>query len=216
MIGELPAASGIVLAGGRSTRFGRDKLVEPLGGRPLVHHAVLAVAQTTVEVLVVIGPIGDGPALPDAREAGVPIRVVRDPTTDGGPLVGLLAGLERARESCVVVAGGDMPSLAPDVIRALLRSLAASADADAVALERRGRREPLPIVLRTGAATTVAARLLADGERSLRALLAALRTRDLAEGDWRPLDPDGTTLRDIDVPADLDRSGDERQDRRRT
>jgi molybdopterin-guanine dinucleotide biosynthesis protein A len=216
MIGELPAASGIVLAGGRSTRFGRDKLVEPLGGRPLVHHAVLAVAQTTVEVLVVIGPIGDGPALPDAREAGVPIRVVRDPTTDGGPLVGLLAGLERARESSVVVAGGDMPSLAPDVIRALLRSLAASADADAVALERRGRREPLPIVLRTGAATTVAARLLADGERSLRALLAALRTRDLAEGDWRPLDPDGTTLRDIDVPADLDRSGDERQDRRRT
>lgn len=214
MIGELPAASGIVLAGGRSTRFGRDKLVESVGGRPLVHHAVLAVAQATTEVLVVIGPVGDGPSLPDAREVGVPIRLVRDPGPGGGPLVGLLAGLERARESSVVAVGGDMPSLAPDVIRVLLRALAATADVDAVALERRGRREPLPIVLRTGAATQAAARLLADGERSLRALLGVVRTRDLNEGDWRPLDPDALTLRDVDVPADLDPGRSPRQNRR--
>jgi len=203
MIGELPAATGIVLAGGRSTRFGRDKLVEPVGGRPLVQHAVLAVAQATTEVLVVIGPVGDGPALPTPREAGVPVRLVHDPMPGGGPLVGLLAGLEHARESCVVVAGGDMPSLAPDVLRALLRKLGADADAEAVALERRGRREQLPIALRTGAATHAAKRLLADGERRLGTVLDALRTHDLPEGAWRPLDPDALSLRDVDVPGDL-------------
>jgi len=203
MIGELPAASGIVLAGGRSTRFGRDKLVEPYAGRPLVQHAVLAIAAVSTEVVVAIGPVGDGPALPTDREAGVPVRLVRDPMPNGGPLVGLLAGLERVRESTVVVAAGDMPSLAPDVLRTLLRALAASADADAVALERRGRREPLPVALRTGAATHVARRLLADGERRLGTVLDALRTHDIPEAAWRPLDPDALSLRDVDVPDDL-------------
>ena len=40
----LPAVSAIVLAGGASTRFGRDKLAEPVDGRPLLHHAAEAVA----------------------------------------------------------------------------------------------------------------------------------------------------------------------------
>jgi hypothetical protein len=45
--------------------------------------------------------------------------------------------------------------------------------------------------------------LLGRGERSLRALLAALRVTRLGQGTWRPLDPDGGTLRDVDLPEDL-------------
>jgi molybdopterin-guanine dinucleotide biosynthesis protein A len=133
----------------------------------------------------------------------VPVRVVRDPEHLGGPLVGLLAGLERAAESTALVAGGDMPDLAPDVLAALLLALTAS-DAGAAALVLRGRREPLPAAVRTGAATAAARRLLAAGERRLQALLAALRARDLDEGEWRALDPAAATLRDVDVPADLE------------
>ncbi len=36
--------SGIVLAGGRSRRFGADKLTTDVGGRPLLHHAITALA----------------------------------------------------------------------------------------------------------------------------------------------------------------------------
>lgn len=199
----LPAATGIVLAGGGSARFGRDKLVEPVRGRPLLHWPILALAPTCAEVLVVVRPVGDSPPLPAPADVGVPVRVIRDPEPLGGPLVGLLAGLEHTAESFVLVAGGDMPELAEAVLAGLLRALASS-DAEAAALVLRGRSEPLPAAFRTGSATVAARRLLADGERRLQALFGAMRVRELDEWEWRALDPLAATLRDVDVPADLE------------
>lgn len=200
---DLPAATGIVLAGGDSTRFGRDKLSERVRGRALLHWPILALASVCTEVLVVVAPGGDPPPLPSAADAGVPVRLIRDPEPLGGPLVGLLAGLERAAESSVLAVAGDMPGLAEDVLAALLGALG-SGEAEAVALVLRGRREPLPVALRTGAATAAAREVLAVGERRLQALFGTLRVRVLDEDEWRPLDPLAATLRDVDVPADLE------------
>ena len=100
-----------------------------------------------------------------------------------------------------------MPTLSPDVLAALLRALvAAEGSADAAVLVQRGVARPLPAAFRNGAATQAARRLIADGERSLVALVRGLATRELAEGEWRGLDPTGATLRDIDRPEDLPES----------
>jgi molybdenum cofactor guanylyltransferase len=195
--------SGIVLAGGRSSRFGSDKLAAAIDGRPLLDLAIEGLAAVSDEVLVVVGP-GDDRVLPSSTAA---LRRVVDPERHGGPLVGLLAGLEVADQPIVVLAGGDMPSLSPAVLGAMIRTLLASEPGtDAIILASRGDRPPLPAVLRTGAATDVARRLVGDGERRLRSLFERLPTRALDEAEWRPLDPDGATLRDIDRPADLDGS----------
>jgi molybdenum cofactor guanylyltransferase len=191
-------ASGIVLAGGRSSRFGRNKLAEPFEGMPLLHHAVKAVAGVCSELLVVVPPVADDPALP----AGVRTRIVHDPEPFGGPLVGVLAGLEQAREPLALVVAGDMPGLQPDVLRSLIAALD-DTDVEAAVLDYRGRSQPLPIALRNGAATPTVRRLLADGDRSLAALVANLRTIVVAEIEWRGLDPTAGTLRDIDRPEDL-------------
>jgi molybdopterin-guanine dinucleotide biosynthesis protein A len=193
--------SGIVLAGGASSRFGSDKLAAAYRDRPLLELAVGAVAAVASEVLVVVAPDDDRP-LP---RAAVPVRRVRDPERHGGPLVGLFAGLEAASEPIVVVAGGDMPSLAPDVLRLLVGALtdgAGSGD-DGAVLVSRGIAQPLPAALRNGAATHAASRLIGDGERSLRSLLGALRVRRLTEEEWRSLDPGAATLYDVDLPSDL-------------
>jgi molybdopterin-guanine dinucleotide biosynthesis protein A len=42
-----------------------------------------------------------------------------------------------------------------------------------------------------------------DGERRLRSLFERLPTEVLDESEWRPLDPGGATLRDVDRPEDL-------------
>jgi molybdopterin-guanine dinucleotide biosynthesis protein A len=195
--------SGIVLAGGRSSRFGSDKLVADVDGRRLLDLAIEGLAPVSDEVLVVVSP-GDDRVLPGSTT----VRRVADPEQHGGPLVGLLAGLEVADQPIVVVAGGDMPSLSRAVLEAMIRRLVASEPGtDAIILASRGDRPPLPAVLRTGAATDVARRLVGDGERRLRSLFERLPTRALDEAEWRPLDPDGATLRVIDRPADLDGPG---------
>ena len=191
----LPAASAIILAGGRSTRFGRDKLAEPVDGRPLLHHAAEAVAAVATDVIVVAPP-DVVPSLPDG------VRLVHDEAPFEGPLAGCMTGLVAAREPVVVVVGGDMPSLEPAVLALLIWALVASS-ADAAVLERHGRRQQLPFATRTGAGTDAARRLLAQGERRLGALMDRLTVRVLAEDEWRPLDPDARTLRDVDEPADL-------------
>jgi molybdopterin-guanine dinucleotide biosynthesis protein A len=193
--------SGIVLAGGRSSRFGSDKLAAEIDGRRLLDRVIERLAEVSDEVLVVLAP-GDERILPRTTTT---VRRVVDPELHGGPLVGLLAGLERADQPIVVLAGGDMPTLSPDVLGAMIRALVASQPGtDAVILASRGDRPPLPAVLRTGAGTDVARRLVGDGERRLRSLFERLPTRALDEAEWRPLDPDAATLRDVDRPADLD------------
>ena len=187
--------SGIVLAGGRSARFGRDKLAEPIGDKPLLHLAVNAVATVASDVIVVAPPEVD-PPIPER------VRLVHDAAPYEGPLAGCLTGLTAAREPLVLVAGGDMPSLEPAVLGFLVRALEASS-ADASLLEFRGRRQQLPFAVRTGAGSDLATRLLAQGERRLGALTERLTVRVLLEDEWRPLDPEARTLRDVDEPDDL-------------
>jgi molybdenum cofactor guanylyltransferase len=187
--------SAIVLAGGRSSRFGRDKLAEPIDGKALLDHAIDAVRSSAAEIIVVVAP-DRGRSVPPG------MKVVRDDASFEGPLAGLLAGLGAAREAVVLVTAGDMPELQPGVIEALLATLAASG-VNAAVLEEGGRPRPLPMAIIRDPATAAATRLIADGERRLRALLDALTTTVIAEDDWRALDPDGRSLRDVDTPDDL-------------
>ena len=164
----------MVLAGGGSVRFGRDKLAEPYQGLPLLHHALLRLAETCDDVVVVLAPRADIAGLPPG------LRVAFDPTPGEGPLAGLQAGLlAAATADLVVVVGG------------------------AVALQDGDAYRPLPCVLRPAPAADAAHSLLHAGRRRLRELLASLHTAIIDEPTWTALDPARRTLFDIDEPGDL-------------
>lgn len=93
---------GAVLAGGRSTRFGSDKALALLRGKPLIEHAIAAVGAQADAVIVCGREWGDW----------VPDR----PATDLGPLGGLNAALHCAEErgyDAVLSIPCDMPVLPP-------------------------------------------------------------------------------------------------------
>lgn len=194
----LDDVTGIVLAGGRSERFGSDKLAVELDGRPLLHYAIAAVAAVAGRLVLVVAPDAE-PALP----AGLASRidVVHDPEAFGGPLVGLAAALGIVGTPTVLVAGGDMPRMVPAVLRRL--SSTAGPERAAVTLEVPGRMQPLPMALDVIAARAAAAAVLERGGRSLRDLLRELGAISIPTPVWLALDPAGATIVDIDRPADL-------------
>jgi molybdopterin-guanine dinucleotide biosynthesis protein A len=102
--------TGVILAGGRSTRMGRDKATLEVEGMPLFHR-VLAAFQEIFPSVLIAGDRADlaGPDLPYYPD--------RYP---GSALGGLYTGLCEARTEYIFVAGCDMPFPDPQLIRTIL------------------------------------------------------------------------------------------------
>jgi molybdopterin-guanine dinucleotide biosynthesis protein A len=206
--------SAIVLAGGRSSRFGAPKLEAEIDGVTLLEHVIRAVAVVASEIVVSLpaDPAVPEPALGELASRLV-VRFVRDAEAYGGPLVGLATALEATTGRRAIVVAGDMPRLRPAVLQAMLHALELATTArgharpEAVVLRSDGEARPLPVALRTDPGRRAVDETLGGGERSLRAMLARLVVEDLDPETWRALDPRGETLIDIDAPADLDALG---------
>ena len=207
--------TAVVLAGGRSSRFGGDKLAADLGGTSVLAATIEALASVADEVIVA------GPGLPGDVFDG-PVALVVDRAPFDGPLAALANVLEPLRpdpRDVGIVVGGDMPRLVPAVLVTMLDHLDGDPSLDAVLLGRPSgssasgasgasnarRRQVLPLVIRLYAGRAAALRAVEDGDRSLQALVDRLPHIELPAAEWLALDPGAATLTDIDTRADLDR-----------
>jgi molybdopterin-guanine dinucleotide biosynthesis protein A len=156
---------GFVLAGGKSTRMGRDKALLKLGGQPLIKIAVAKLRTFCADV----SSAGNRDDL-----AGY-AAVVKEERTDAGPAAGVEAGLKASTQPWVLF----VPVDAPLVPEAVLRSWAAAVLQEAEAgcgisfLIANRERQPAFCMLRRDAAMIVES-ALNRGERKLWDILAAI------------------------------------------
>ena len=112
---------GVVIAGGRSVRFGGEKAVAGLGGKPLLMWAVARLARSCAAVAINARPDTEAEAL--ARAEG--LTVLHDvPGDAAGPLAGVKAGLQWARQlgaRAVAVSPCDVPLLPENVFPRLIQ-----------------------------------------------------------------------------------------------
>ena len=102
MVWRRPAEiGGYVLAGGRSSRMGRDKALLELGGKPLVLHAVVKLRRICMEVCV----LSNNPTL----DMYAPL--VKDVHPDCGPMGGMEAALLHSRYDWNLFLPVDVPFL---------------------------------------------------------------------------------------------------------
>ncbi|QLH82978.1 molybdenum cofactor guanylyltransferase [Halosimplex pelagicum] len=143
---DRPRVRGVVLAGGRSTRFGdADKAVATLAGRPLVARAVDAVAEATGEPpLLSVATDAQADRLADALGDRA-VEPVRDDPSLSGPLAGLSAAAGATDAPWLFVCACDMPLVSPASVRALRARLAA-VDTDEVTGDRGGVDAVVPVV----------------------------------------------------------------------
>ncbi|MFB6122974.1 MAG: molybdenum cofactor guanylyltransferase [Haloferacaceae archaeon] len=121
--------SGVIVAGGRSTRFGdADKAVAELAGVPMIRRVADRLAGV-VDALVVNCREGQVDAVREAM-AGYdrPVRYAVDDEPDRGPMAGIRNGLRAVPHDYAFVAACDMPFLDSDFV-AYLFDRAAGHDA---------------------------------------------------------------------------------------
>jgi molybdopterin-guanine dinucleotide biosynthesis protein A len=184
--------SAVILAGGRSSRLGRDKSLLVLDGQPLIVRTVQTLACLSEDLVVVTND-------PDRyAPLSLPARLVPDEARGVGSLMGIYSGLRAARHSYAIVVACDMPFLNV----ALLRHMAALAeDYDVVIPRIDGLLEPLHAVYGK-ACLRVMAELLQDGRHKIRAFFHRVRVRYVDQEDIRRFDPQGLSFFNINTAED--------------
>lgn len=125
--------SGFVLAGGKSTRMGRDKAAISLDGRTLLEHALGTLRQVCNDVRILGSPHLYG-------SCGA--EVVEDIFPGCGPLGGIHAALSHTRTRFNLIIAVDTPFLSVEFLRFMMDHAVASA-AVVTTPEIAGYRQPL-------------------------------------------------------------------------
>jgi molybdenum cofactor cytidylyltransferase len=192
-----PRVGVVVLAAGRSTRFGHGahKLLTTIGDVPLVRLSVRAAVDAGVgEVVVVTG--AKAAAVEQALD-GLPVRVVREPAFADGMALSLRRGVVAlARDvDAILISLGDQPSMRPDAYREVASRWSASRSPIVVPRYADGTGPAHPVLF----AAEIFAELLAlEGDTGARSTITRDPSR-VAEAalPW-------PAPRDVDTPEDLE------------
>lgn len=188
--------SCIVLAGGKSTRLGRNKLAENIGNRSLLERVVSKLTIFNEEIIVVTAKDSSIPQLNNDSK----LKIVNDIYPGKGSLGGLYTGLVSSMNLYNLVVACDMPFLNIDLLQYMV---SLSGDYDAV-LPRVNKSvlEPLHAVYSRNCISPLEA-LIKENKLSILELFPMIRVRylDDEEIDW--FDPQHRSFFNINTEADL-------------
>lgn len=190
--------TGIILAGGRSRRLGRDKAVEPFGGQPLIRRVIERVTTLADEIVVVVADTARGQALP----LDVDHRLAVDIYPEGGSLGGIFSGLSAANTDWGLVVACDMPFLSVPLLE---RMLELRGDSNAVVPQPGAFPEPTHALYSRACLPHIEARLQAR-DLKISGFFDDVRVRYLDEGEVRRFDPELLSFFNVNSTEDLARA----------
>jgi len=188
--------TSIVLAGGKSLRFGRHKALEEIGGQSLIQRVIDRLGLLSADIIVVVAH-ADQLFLPDSK-----VKMVNDVYPAKGSLCGIYSGLKAAPSSHSLVVACDMPFLNIDLLR-YLTELSPAFDAVIPRLE--GQLEPLHAVYSKNCLDPMET-LLHEGRLKIANFLPAVTVRYVDEAEVEKFDPQHLSFFNINSEADLDRA----------
>lgn len=196
------AIGGLVLAAGAGQRFGSPKQLAMLEGRPLLEHALLAMAgaEHVERTAVVLGAHADGILTEVERHGAVPVLCTG---WEEGQAASLRAGVAALADGveAIVVTLGDQPFIDPRAIDRLVEARDGRADAVRASY---GDRPGHPVLLERSLFAQVG---LLRGDEGARSLLADASVRIVAcDGLGSDLDIDTTEQLRLNADGSSSRS----------
>ena len=189
---------GYVLAGGGSTRFGRDKALVELGGLPMLGRMIALLRSVTKNVKVVGAP---------EKYAQFEREMVSDGWPGDGPLGGIITALEDAARDDAqgewnLIVSCDMPFLTSEWL-GFLCERAAKSRAQVLVPHSAHGPEPLCACYRTDAAGALRT-AFESGVRKVTQGLQHVATEVLDEADWKRFDSAGRLFWNMNTAADYE------------
>jgi len=182
-------ASVIVLSGGTSRRFGRDKSQAKIAGKSLI---ALILGSIPSEFKIVI--VGQDPKIESSQ-----YQCVLEEPIGGGPLAGFKAGLDASESELVALIATDMP-FASGLVLNLINSIRVHDDA-VMYVDAKGFKQPLAAVYRSKSVKRALADLGQLDGKSMRELVSHLTVHEIEMSHEI-----SQALMDIDTAADLEQA----------
>jgi len=181
-----------------STRLGRNKAVERLGGQPLVRRVIDRLAEVTDQTVVVVADLKQVEELPLPDSA----LVVTDAYPACGSLGGIFTGLSAAQADWGLVVACDMPFLDRELLEHIL---AQREGHDAVVPMLGGRPEPTHAAYSKRCLPAMERRLKAR-ELKIAGFFDEVRVGLLSQADVEDFDPEHLSFMNVNTEEDLARA----------
>jgi molybdopterin-guanine dinucleotide biosynthesis protein A len=189
---RLDQITGVVLAGGISSRFGSNKAMALWHGKSLIQHVCDTLSSVFDDMLLSTNT-------PD-QYAFLKMPTVKDQYQNLGPLAGIQAALIASNRSWIFVAGCDMPAITSDLIIRLCGY--AKNDFEAVIPWLKSGPEPLCGLYHKTALAKIDAQL-ARGEAKVQKLVSGLSARKVGEEELLAIPGDLRVFSNINRIEDL-------------
>ncbi|MCA0133171.1 molybdenum cofactor guanylyltransferase [Winogradskyella alexanderae] len=124
--------TGIILAGGKSSRVGEDKGLLLLNGKPMIQYSIDALKPFVSEIIIV----SDNP-----NYDVFSLRRINDITKNSGPVAGICSGLEASSNDNNLVLSCDIPLITPEILEMLIYAI--DDTSEIIQVESKGKSMPL-------------------------------------------------------------------------
>lgn len=186
--------TGIVLAGGKSSRMGFNKAFIEFEGRRLIEATVDCLRALFPEVLIIAN---DPP-----RYAYLGVKVIPDLIPDSGSLGGIYTGLSAASDPTGFFVACDMPFLNADLITLLVRE---AEGWDVVVPRVNGEMQPLHAVYAKSCLPLIKESIEASVLKIARFFPKA-KVKVIEEPALRAIDPDLLGFVNVNTPLELEQA----------
>ena len=188
--GRIQGVTGVILAGGASSRMGSNKALLPHRGGRFIEGIYREFCQIFCEVILVTNPPEQYPFLS--------CRKVADIFTGMGALAGIHAGLSASSKPAVFAVACDMPHLDPLLIRHVVGR---GKGVDVAIPCSPGGFEPLHALYGKGC-LPVMEENLAKGKRRIVSILPGVKVREIGAGEVALFDPGYQSFSNINTPQE--------------
>ena len=183
--------TGVILAGGKSSRMGQNKALMSLGGKRLVDRAV-EVMRSVFDALLMVTNTPDVYA-----ELGLPM--VPDVWPEKGSLGGVYSALYHVATPYCLVVACDMPFLRAAVLRYLITQMA---DYDVVVPDVLGELQTLHAIYSKACLQPIERRLATHQLRII-GFFPDVRVRTITASELAPYDPALLAFQNLNTPEEF-------------